>query len=74
MEKWVRCDVSRLPVGIVTDFAGEVSHVICPYYDSATGQCRHLRGSLGNGPLSDLLGRAGPRTPNRPVIRCRLLR
>ena len=51
----VHCHVLGMRVSLTTSFEGEVTTIICPEYESATGGCRIKRRASGGGPLSQLL-------------------
>jgi len=68
----VRCYVLGAMVTRITDLEGEVSRIICPEYQDATGGCRLLSDADTGGPLSRLLERIAEGALTRRGSRCHL--
>jgi hypothetical protein len=68
----VWCPVISTHVTRVTNFEGEVTSVICPDYDRATGLCRCRTAVLKGGPLARLLDRMSEDTLAEVSNRCLL--
>lgn len=68
----VRCPVLGAIVSRVTDLEGNVTAIVCPEYDEATGNCRLRRTALQGGPLTQLLERAAEGTLDAGGTACLL--
>jgi hypothetical protein len=64
------CPISRSHISRVTNLEGEVTTVICPDYEAATGLCRRRTAVLKDGPLGQLLERVSEETLGDPTTRC----
>ena len=69
----VRCPINDTVVSRIVDFEGGVARVICPSFDSATGECRAKRRALEGGRLSQLLERVAEQTLATRSVRCVML-
>lgn len=56
----------------MTDFAGNVTRIICAEYEESTGTCRLKKGVLEGGPLSQLLERLSEEALNTRSLMCAL--
>jgi hypothetical protein len=68
--KTVRCHVLRSNISMVTDFEDNVTQVICPEYDKATGACRLKKRASSGGPLSTFVARASEDTLENRAVGC----
>ena len=68
----VWCPVISAHVSRLTNFEGEVTSVICPDYDGATGLCRRRAAVLKGGPLARLLECVSEETLGDVTTRCLL--
>jgi hypothetical protein len=68
----VYCHVFGANVTRVIDIEGSVTRLICPAFESPTGQCRIRREGLSGGPLSQLLERVAEDTLDVRSIQCNL--
>jgi hypothetical protein len=71
--KSVLCHVRQGQVTVVTDLEGDVTRLICPDYESATGECRLRIDAMAGGPLSQLFNRLEEHTLETRATRCELL-
>jgi hypothetical protein len=71
--KSVICQVRQGPVTVVSDLEGDVTRLICPDYEPATGQCRLRIEAMEGGPLSQLFERLDEHTLETRATRCELL-
>jgi hypothetical protein len=70
--KSLRCSVRQTAVTVVTDLEGEITKVICPEYERATGLCKIRAAALRGGALSQLLDRLAASSLDRRAARCDL--
>jgi hypothetical protein len=68
------CPVTGRRVSRLANLEGEVTGVICPEYDAATGLCRRRTDVLRGGPLAQLLERASEETLADATTRCVIAR
>ena len=68
----IRCHVLGAAVTRITDLEGEVSRIICPEYQEATGLCRLLSDADTGGPLARLLERVAEDALTRRGSVCHL--
>jgi hypothetical protein len=66
----VHCHVLGARVSLVTNFEGEITTIICPEFESATGGCRIRRLATEGGPLSEFLERVAEDGPPIRTTRC----
>lgn len=64
------CRVLDARISLVSRLDGEISSIVCPEYEPATGGCRVKQRWSGGGPLSALLERAGGDTRGSRSTRC----
>jgi hypothetical protein len=68
--KTIRCHVLQSTISMVTDFEDNITQVICPEYDNATGMCRAKKRASSGGPLSTFVARASEDTLDNRTVRC----
>jgi hypothetical protein len=66
----VHCAVLHATVTRETDLEGEVTRVICPEYEEATGICRLKRRVQESGPLGQLLERVSEESLETRSTQC----
>jgi hypothetical protein len=68
--KTIHCHVLQSTISLLTDFQDNVTKVICPEYDNATGMCRLKQRASSGGPLSTFVARASEGTLDKRTVRC----
>jgi hypothetical protein len=68
--KTIWCPVISAHVSCVANLEGEVTSVICPEFEAATGGCRRRAAVLKGGPLAQLLERVSEETLADSTTRC----
>jgi hypothetical protein len=68
----IRCPVLGTRVTRLTDLEGRVSDVLCPEYESSSGDCRLKVAARGSGPLAQLVERASADALGTDSRRCLL--
>ncbi|HEY7056844.1 MAG TPA: hypothetical protein VH458_09980 [Vicinamibacterales bacterium] len=68
----IRCPVLGARVSRLADLEGRVTDVICPEYETASGDCRLKVAARRSGPLAQLVERASEDALDTDSRRCLL--